>query len=152
MRPMNVKMKRIFALVLALMLLSTSALATTKALVFGTSMPVFFGPSRAAEKISTLKPGTTVQVDAVSGGWARINYNGLVGFAQIENMLSLQTVRARITKLTPIVYITTNNTTPRMGTLDRNTTVYIRSIKGDKVLVSNADMSILAYVPANCVR
>jgi len=152
MRPMSRKVMRIVALVLVMMLVSVSAMAEIRAMVFSSKMSVHFAPSSTSEQIGYLTKGTDFTVEATSGAWARINYKGHVGFAKIEDMLSLETVRAKITTLTPILYITRDNLTPRMGTLDRNTTVYLRGIKGDMVLVSDYSMNVLAYVPANCVK
>lgn len=152
MRPMSGKVKRFIALVLVMMLVSVSAMAEMQAMVFSSKMSVYFAPSSASEKIGCLPKGTGITVEAVRGEWARVNYMGHVGFAKVEDMITLENVKASITTLTPILYITRDDLTPRMGTLDRHTTVYLRGIKGDKVLVSDKYMTILAYVPADCVK
>ena len=147
MRPMSGKMMRVFVLVLVVMMLSVSAMAEFSAAVFCPEMKVYFGPSTGSEQIGALRMGTTVTVEASSGDWARINYRGYVGFARIEDLMSLEPVQARTNHMSAILYITPNNLSPRWGTLDRNTTVYVRGMKGDLALISDKDMTVLAYIP-----
>ena len=147
MRPMSGKMMRVFVLVLVVMMLSASAMAEFSAAVFCPVMKVYFGPSTSSEQIGALKMGTTVTVEASSGSWARINYKGHVGFARVEDLMSLEPVQAKTNHLSPILYITPDNLTPRWGTLDRNTTVYVRGMKGDLALISDKNMTVLAYIP-----
>ena len=151
MRPMSGKMKRVFILVLVVMMLSASAMAEFSAAVFCPVMKVYFGPSTSSEQIGALKMGTTVTVEAASGDWARINYMGYVGFARIEDMMSLAPVKTKTNHLSAILYITPDNLSPRWGTLDRNTTVYVRGKKGDLALISDKNMTVLAYIPMKYV-
>jgi len=152
MRHMTGKMKRIAALVLVLMMLSVSAMAEMEAVVFSSRMKVYFAPSTTSEQIASIKSGKTVEVEAVSNGWARINYNGTVGFAKVSDMLSLSPAKVKTVKVSPILYFTREDSTIRWGTLDRNTTVYLRSVNGDLALVSDVDMNILACIPLNCIK
>ena len=89
MRPMSGKIMRVFVLVLVVMMLSASAMAEFSAAVFCPVMKVYFGPSTSSEQIGALRMGTTVTVEASSGDWARINYKGYVGFARVEDLISL---------------------------------------------------------------
>ena len=141
-------MKRVLALVCVLMMLSVSALADMDAMVFSSKMKVYFYPTTKSEQIGELPRGAEVIVEATSGEWARINYKGYVGFAQISDMLSLEPARAKVNKTSAIMYITPDNMTPQSGTLSRGTTVYVRSINGDLLMVSDKDMNILAVIPA----
>lgn len=151
MRAIGGKMKRVLAVVLVVMMLSVSALADMDAMVFSSGMKVYFYPSTSSEKIGTLPQGTEVTVEATSGSWARINYKGYVGFARISDMISLEPARARVNTPSVILYITRDNMTPQRGTLDRNTTVYVRSINGDLLMVSDYGMNVLAIIPASSV-
>lgn len=147
MRRLSGKMMRVFVLVLAVMMLSVSAMAEFSAAVFSPEMKVYFGPTTASEQIGALKMGTTVTVEASSGNWARINYKGYVGFAKVEDLMSLEPVKTRTNHMSAILYITPDNMSPRWGTLDRNTTVYLRGRKGDLALISDKNMTVLAYIP-----
>lgn len=151
MRPMKAKMKRVFIVVLVVMMLSVSAMAEFSAMVFSPKMRVYFAPTTASEQIGALVQGVTVTVEATGGEWARINYQGNVGFAKIEDMLSLAPVKTKTNHVSVILYITPNDLTPHWGTLDRNTTVYLRGMKGDLALVSDKDMNVLAYIPKKYV-
>lgn len=150
MRPMKAMMKRVLV-VLTVMMLSVSAVAECSALVFSPKMRVYFAPTTASEQIGALVQGVTVTVEAISGDWARVNYQGHVGFAQVGDMLSLAPAKTRTNHVSPILYITPDDLTPRWGTLDRNTTVYLRSWQGDLALVSDKDMTILAFIPKNYI-
>lgn len=147
MRPMSGKIMRVFVLVLVVMMLSASAMAEFSAAVFCPVMKVYFGPSTSSEQIGALRMGTTVTVEASSGDWARINYKGYVGFARVEDLISLEPVKTKTNHVSAILYITPNDLSPRWGTLDRNTTVYLRGMKGDLALISDKNMTVLAYIP-----
>jgi len=151
MRAIGGKMKRILAIVLVVMMMSVSALADMDAMVFSSGMKVYFYPSTSSEKIGTLPQGTAVSVEATSGEWARINYKGCVGFAHISDMISLEPARAKVNTPSAIVYITRDNMTPQRGTLDRNTGVYVRSVNGGLLMISDYGMNILAIIPASNV-
>lgn len=147
MRLLTGKMKRVLVLVMVLMLMTGSALASFDALIFSPQMKIYSSPSTSGTQIGYLKQGVSVEVEASVGEWAYIDYQGHKGFAKVSDMVSLATVKAKTNRVSPILYITKDDMTPRWGTLDRNTTVYMRSMNGDLYLVSDRDMNILAYIP-----
>lgn len=150
MRLMSGKVKRIFALVLVLML-SLSAMAELSAAVLYPTMKVYFAPSTASEQIGLLPRGAMVTVKAVQNGWALIDWNGHLGFSKVEDMVSMSAVPCMLTDTTPVMYITRNNWNVRWSSLQKGTTVYVRGEKNGWMLISDANMNVLGYVPANLV-
>lgn len=145
--------KKVVALVLLVSLFSVTAMAEFDAFVLNSKMKVYFAPSTKSEKLGSLPQGTEVSVEAASGEWALINYNGYKGFAKIEDMVSEDPVATRKTSSkTAIYYITRDDLTPRWNTIPSGTTVYVRGMKGKYVLVSNKDFTILGYVPAKNLK
>ena len=152
MRPMNGKWVRILMLVMVLMLAMSSALASFDALVFSPQMKVYFGPSSTSEQIGLLNQGVCVTVEASDGDWARINYKGHVGFSKVEDLMAVTPIEAKTNHAASVCYITRDNLMPRWGRIARETTVYVRGMKGKMLLISNEDLTILAYIPAKYVE
>lgn len=141
-------LKRIGVLVCVLMLTAGTALASFDALVFPGSMKVYATPTRS---VGSLPLGTRVTVEAVSGEWARIRWNGYVGFAKCEDMMATNPVKARTNRATTIEYITPDNLDPRRATLPAGVDVYVRGFRDGKVLVSNADFTVLGYISSRSI-
>jgi len=80
-------LRRAFAAMLVLLLLSGQALAEFQAVVKSSSMKVY-STNRAQGKylLGALSKGIEVTVVATSGSWSRITYNGRVGYAQNKDM------------------------------------------------------------------
>lgn len=145
--------KKVVALVLLVSLFSVTAMAEFDAFVLNSMMKVYFAPSTKSEKLGSLPQGTEVSVEATSGEWALIDYNGYKGFAKIEDMVSEDPVATRKTSSkTAIYYITRDDFTPRWNTIPSGTTVYVRGMKGEYALVSNKDFTILGYVSAKNLK
>ena len=140
-------MKKVLILAVALMLAMAPAFAAMNATVFSPRMQVYFAPSTSSETIGALGQRTDVVIEALMGDWARVNYKGYIGFAPLSDMVVTDQYRTRTNRLSTIIYITRDNITPRYGTLDRNTPVFLRSLRGDYAMISDAGMNVLAIIP-----
>lgn len=141
-------MKRVLVLVCVLLMAAGSALASFDAYVFPGTMKVYDTPNH---QIGELPMGTRVTVEAVSGAWSRINWNGHYGFAKSEDLMAANAIVNVTNRETKIYYITPDNFTPRTGTLPKGVEVYVRGFRGGMTLVSNANFSVLGYVPSASV-
>lgn len=152
MRSILKKTARLTALLLVVTMLLTAALAQS-AMVLVPSMNVYFAPSTSSEVIGKLPRYMTVDVQGTAGEWARINLNGYVGFAKIEDMVSYKYVNGRVTKDYPVMFITKDApNTVQWRVMPAGTKVQVRGAKGSLWLISNADCSVLAYIPKTCVK
>lgn len=141
-------LKRVLVLVCVLMMVAGSALASFDAYVFPGTMKIYDTPNH---QIGVLPMGTRVTVEAVSGNWSLINWNGHRGFARSEDMMAVNSIRSTTNRETTIYYITPDNFTPRTGTLPRGVDVYVRGFRDGMTLVSNADFTVLGYISSSNV-
>ncbi len=84
-------LKRVLVLVCVLMMVAGSALASFDAYVFPGTMKIYDTPNH---QIGALPMGTRVTVEAVSGNWSLINWNGHRGFARSEDMMAVNPIRS----------------------------------------------------------
>lgn len=142
------KMKQAVILVLVVAMLSGTALASFGAYVLPPKMKVYFAPSTVSEQIGYVCQGDSVVVEAFSGAWARVNYHGYVGFAEIKDLVRHEPIPAKLICDSQFLYITRTDWTPRMGMLGKGIVVYQRGIKDGYVLISDRGFNVLGYVPA----
>ncbi len=136
---------RLLALIVALSALSGTALASFKANVYKTSMPVYASPSTSAKKLGTLKSGTEVTVVAYSGDWTKIRYKGHTGYAQFKYLNSQKRIKA-YSKGSYAVYALPSSSSKKLCTLSRGNVVYVAGKCGDYYLVENKSGSAAGYI------
>lgn len=92
---MNLKMKRRVAMLLACILVFTfgpgAFAAGFSAIVQSDSMSVY-GDSDLFEKLGTLQKDTVVTVVSYDGGVAKISYRGYTGYAEVSDMVTVESV------------------------------------------------------------
>lgn len=155
MRRILKKAQLLLALMMILVTVSTSALASFDALVFSESMKVYASPSTSSKRLDRISFGSIVTVESVNGEWALISYDeGSYGFAKWEsNLASLSAKKMKTKAIIPILYITADDKTPRWGLLPEDMPVYVRGSMGDDLaLVSDENFSVLGYVLWNTIK
>lgn len=136
---------RVIALVFVLSALSVSALASFKANVYKTSMPVYASPSTSARKLGSLPSGTEVTVVSYSGDWTKIKYKGHTGYAQFKYLNSQKRIKA-YAKGSYAVYALPSSSSKKLCTLSRGSAVYVAGKCGDYYLVENKSGSAAGYI------
>lgn len=136
---------RVCALVVTLMLLSASALASFKADVYKGSMPVYSSPATSATKLGSLESGTEVTVSAYSGDWAKISYKGYSGYAQIKYLSSQKRAKA-YAKDDAVVYTMPSSSSKKLGTLSAGDCVYMVGKCDSYYLIENSSGSASGYI------
>ena len=144
-------LKATVALALVAALLSGTALAMG-ARVITPGMAVY---NSSAQQVGVLGRGTSFDVTAINGGWARISYRGYTGYAQLSNMMFNKSIRAVTTTASGIRFMTRDSYAHGRyytGTLAAGVPLYIRGIAGNYLLFLNTSGSVLGYIPMSAVR
>lgn len=153
------KIKRIAALLMTLLLLSgafsCAQAASYSAKVFTAAMRVYAAPSTSARGLGALGQGKSFRVTAISGGWARVEYKGKIGYARLDDMIFSNRIPGVVTKNCVFNYITKasyRNKEYYSATMQAGVKVYVVGVHGSYLLVSNAGGSILGYIKSGNVR
>lgn len=145
--------KAMVALVLALAMLSGSALAASRsAKVFSSSMAVY--RSAGGKRVGTLRRGTSITVKATKGSWARISYKGKTCYARLKDIEYNKHVKAVTTESSSIRFITKSSYrkhTYYTGTLAAGITIYIAGVRGSEYLFYSEDGSAMGFVKKSVV-
>lgn len=147
-------LRAMVALVLALTLLSGSAMAASRgAKVYTASMTVYRSAGKG--RIGVLPRGTSVSVKSVSGSWAKITYRGKTCYARVKNLAFNSHVKAVTTESSSIKFITKSSYKKRTyytGTLAAGITIYLAGESGGNYLFYSEDGSAMGYVRKSAVQ
>lgn len=152
------KIKRLAATLLALALIfaaCSAQAASYSAKVFSPYMKVYASPSTSASCIGALSQGRSFTVKAISGSWARVEYKGRTGYAQMQDIIFSNRIRAVVTKNSSFNYVTKASFRDKKyysGSIQAGVTVYVVGIHGSYLLVSNSSGSILGYIKSGNVK
>ena len=141
---------RVFAALLILTLLTPAAFASFKANVYTSSMKVYKSASSSSKKLGTLPSKTEVTVLSYSKGWAKIQYKGKTGYAQIKNMASQKRMKA-YAKKSAAVYKSASSSSKKLGTVSTGTTLYVVGMSGSYYLVQNSSGKTSGYIKTSYV-
>lgn len=140
---------RTLAALLAVLLMAASgapALAASfKAQINSSSAKVYNVPSTSSKTYVQGGRGITVTVTGYANGWARIKYNGNVGYTKISNLNLVNRPKGYTKKSTP-VYRQDSASSTRIGTLSAGSAVYVAGVSGNFYRVQNQSGSITGYV------
>ena len=150
------KTKIFVALVLAIMLLSSSALAATySAKVLSSKMRVYAKPSVSEKYLGSLERGDEFTVLAISGEWALVRKGTRIGYARLQDIIFDNAIRGEITKDTTLYYVTKESFKEGVyykATAREGLKVSVVGIRDDYLLIINDDGSALGYVRASRVK
>lgn len=134
--------------VLLLGVCSTALAASFKAEINSASARVYNVPSKSAKVSVSAPKGVTVTVTGYANGWARIKYNGNVGYMQVKYLNLTDRIKAYTAKSTA-VYEKASASSSRMGTLSMATEVYVVGYSNGYCRIQNRSGSITGYVNMN---
>ncbi|MEE1199028.1 MAG: SH3 domain-containing protein [Christensenellales bacterium] len=144
--------KKAAALVMMLMLVSSVALAEVSAIVLNPKTSIYFAPNESSAKVGQLGFGERLTIESNTEEWARINWNGYIGYTKLENLCSLARMKARVAVDSPVLYISRGSMTPRWMNVGAGATVYVCGARNGCWLISDEHMNLLGYIPMNCVH
>ncbi len=116
--------------------------ASFKAKINTTSSKIYKSPSTASASVRGIK-NLTVTVTSYSGSWARINYNGRVGYMPIKYLNLVNRIKAYTTGSAAVYK---NAGSSKLGTLARGSTVYVVGVNGSYTRIQNASGSVTGYI------
>ena len=156
MRKFFSKTKIFVALVLAIVLLSSSALAATySAKVLTSKMRVYAKPSVSEKYLGSLERGDEFTVLAISGDWALVRKGTRIGYARLQDIIFDKAIRGEVTKDTTIYYATKASFKEGVyykATARAGLKVKVVGIRDDYLLLINDDGTALAYIKASRVK
>jgi len=140
---------RIIALVLAMLLLTGSALASMKAYVYSDSMKVYKKASTSSKKLGSLKEGTAFYITDYNSTWCEIYYKGYTGYAKWKDIEVDEDERIKCytsKKATVYKYASSSR---KLGTVAAGTTAYVAGRSGNYYMVQNKSGSFTGYIHKN---
>lgn len=142
-------MKRYLSVILAVICILAlccpmASAASFKATINSSSSKIYKSPSTSSVSCSGVK-NLTVTVTAYSGSWARISYNGRVGYMPIKYLNLVNRIKAYTTS-SVAVYKSASSSSSKLGTLSRASTVYVIGIDGSYCRVQDANGRITGYI------
>lgn len=141
---------RIVAVALMLMLVASSALASTKAYVYSDSMKVYKKASTSADKLGSLKEGTGFYITDYNSTWCKIEYKGYTGYALWKDIQLDDDERIKgYTTKKVAMYKNASASSTRLGTVAAGTLAYVAGRSGNYFLVQNKSGSINGYIHKN---
>jgi len=150
------KIKVFVSLVLAIVLLSSSALAATySAKVLASKMRVYAKPSVSEKYLGSLERGDEFTVLAISGDWALVRKGTRIGYARLQDIIFDKAIRGEVTKDTTLYYVTKESFKKGVyykATAREGLKVKVVGIRDDYLLLINDDGSALAYIRASRVK
>ena len=147
--------KAALALVLIAVLVCGGAMAESKgAKVLSASMSVYNSMS-SRNRLGSLKRGTSVTVESISGDWAKISYRGKTGYARTKDLVFNKHYKAVTTTSSSIKFVTRSSyrkNTYYTGTLAAGVTLYLAGVKGSYYLFYDSTGDVMGYVKKSAVR
>ena len=139
--------KRTMALLLALLMLSGTALASKKATVYSDSMKVYKKASTSSTQMGSLKEGTTFYITSYNGTWAKISYKGYTGYAQLKDVKLAKSERAKAyTNKKTAVYRSASASSSKLGYVEKGSCIYIAGRNGNYIMCQNKSGSVTGYI------
>ena len=140
-------MKRFLSVFLAiicivLMCCPMASAASFKAKINSTSSRIYKSPSTSSASVKGIK-NLTVTVTSYSGSWARVTYNGYVGYMPIKYLNLVNRVKAYTTNSAAVYR---NAGSSKLGTLSRGSAVYVVGFNGSYARIQNSSGSVTGYV------
>lgn len=144
-------LRRLLTVTLSAVLLlgacSAALAASFKAEINSASARVYNVPSKSAKMSVAAPKGVTVTVTGYANGWARIKYNGNVGYMQVKYLNLTDRIKAYTAKSTAVYESASSSS--RMGTLSRATEVYVIGYSSGYCRIQNRSGSVTGYVNMN---
>ena len=141
---------RVMALVLAVMLLTGSALASMKAYVYSDSMKVYKKAASDSKLMGSLDEGTAFYITDYNSTWCKIYYKGYTGYAKWKDIEVDDDERIKCyTSKSAVVYKYASASSKKLGTVAAGTTAYVAGRSGDYFMVQNKSGSVSGYVHKN---
>lgn len=149
-------LKRILSALLIAVMLCGGAMAATayKANVITSSMEIY---SYTREPIGSLSRGTEFFVLDISdnGNWAKIYYNGHVGFASMQDIMFQNVIKAVCTQDTQLIFATKSSFKEReayKGKIGMGTLVNVVGYHDGLLLLMSDSGKALGVVSASCFK
>ena len=143
-------LKRILSILLILILaLADIALADNYYAKTSGSVTVYASASTSSKKLGTLSSGTWVYLSAEKNGWAKIELNGKVGYADASHIK--KTTRAVYVKSgSATIYKSDSTNSTRMEVVGYGTKLTASCVKNGFIYVNSG--SNKGYIPASSVQ
>ena len=141
--------KVLCAMIAAMLLVSTPAMAASCSMYFNTAARVYQKASTSSKSTGVSK-GTKVTLIAANGSWAMIRKNGVTAFCKLKNLNLSSRVKAYVVKKTPL-YKSASKSSAKTDTIGVNTEVYIIGASGDYFRIQNKAGTLTGYMPMSCV-
>ena len=146
---MKYSMRMLCAVLAALMLMQTGALATS-ATVNSSSARIYSSDSTSSSS-APLEKGMSVSVKDVSGSWARVSVKGVTGYVPVKYLKTKSASRYKAyTNKSTYVYKSASSSSGKVS-VGVNTKLYVVGVSGDYLRVQNASGSKTGYVAASAV-
>lgn len=140
---------RIIALVLAMLLLTGSALASMKAYVYSDSMKVYKKASTSSKKLGSLKEGTAFYITDYNGTWCEIYYKGYTGYAKWKDIEVDEDERIKCYTSKKAAVYKYASSSRKLGTVAAGTTAYVAGRSGNYYMVQNKSGTFTGYIHKN---
>ncbi|MCR4621895.1 MAG: SH3 domain-containing protein [Clostridiales bacterium] len=143
-------LKRILSILLIIILaMADIAVAENYFAKTSGSVPVYASPSKSSKKLGTLSGGTWVYLDATKNGWAKIELNGKVGYAEASHIKKAsRTMYVKTDKAT--IYKSASSSSTRMEIVGYGTKLSAAYISGSYIYVNTGNN--YGFVAASSVQ
>ena len=136
------------ALMLAMLLASTSAFADSIAVRLNATTKIYQSASTSAKSIKAPKH-LKVTLKGYSDGWGQVSYKGHVGYVKLRYLDRVNPVKAYVTESAGVYKDA--EASRKLGTAPAGATVYVVGVDGGYVRISNKSGSKFGYIKASAL-